>query len=158
MFRRSVTYRQILRITAIAFLLWALYLSFRIAAEPVSETFPNGVSDTRPLIQISFTETLFQIVYFGRVLYPVAIGILCLGLSLQQPVITYLSIQATVWLLGISAWYQFNDIFDPLPTNPFWIIITVIVSLTLLVLYKSINILLIKIARYSVPLTSQILH
>jgi hypothetical protein len=37
-----------------------------------------------------------------------------------------------------------------LPTNPFWAIITVIVSLTLLVSYKPINILLIKIARYSV--------
>ncbi len=150
MSQRFATYRWLLRIIATAFLLWALYLIFRIAAEPVSESFPNGVSDTRTLIQISFTETLFQIVYFGRVLYPVAIGILCLGLSLQQPVITYLSIQATVWLVGISAWYQFNDTFNPLPTNPFWAIITVIVSLTLLVSYKPINILLIKIARYSV--------
>lgn len=135
MLDRSITYRLLLRIAGILFLLWALYSAFRIAAAPVQEIFADGGSDVRLQIEISLTDTLFDIVYWG-VLFFVAAGILLLGGSSRRLRIAYGSIQLAVWLVGISLWYRSNNTFDPYPLNPFWIIVTAICSMVLLALYK----------------------
>lgn len=142
MLNRSITYRGLLRVAGVLLLLWALYAAFRIAIEPIGETFADGSSDVRLQIQISFTDTLFSIVYFGGVLFFVAAGILFFGLSSRRSSIAYWSIQGAVWLTGISLWYRTNGIFNPFPTHSFWIMVTLLCSLALLILYKPLVYLL----------------
>lgn len=132
MLSRSITYRSLLRIVGALFLLWALYQAFRIATIQVYE---NSDTFWHYQIEVSVTDTLFNIVFYG-VLFFVAAGLLLLAVSSQQVHIAYWGIQAAIWLGGISFWYHSNSEFNPFPLNPFWIIVTVICSLGLLALYK----------------------
>src|SRR5579863_8728807 len=75
-------------------------------------------------------------VYFSGVLSFVAAGPLLLGLSSHHVLFAYMSIQGALWLAGISVWYRSNGTFNPYPLDAFWIIVTLICSLTLLALYK----------------------
>lgn len=145
MLNRSITYKGLLRVAGVLLLLWALYSALRIATEPIGETFADGSSDVRLQIQISFTETLFSIVYFGGGLFSVAAGILLLGLSSGRSSIAYWSIQGAIWLAGISVWYRSNGTFNPFPVDAFWIIVTLLCSLALLALYKPLVYLLRKL-------------
>lgn len=144
MLDKSITYRLLLRIAGILFLLWALYSAFRIVTAPVQEIFAGGGSDVRLQIEISLTDTLFDIVYSG-VFFSVAAAIFFFGVSSRRLSIAYWSIQLAVWLVGISLWYRSNGTFDPYPLNPFWIIVTAICSMVLLALYKPAILLLRKV-------------
>ena len=136
MLNRTLTLRFLLRIAGLLLLLWALYVAIRVATEPIGETFANGTTDVRLQIQISLTDTLFSMVYFGGVLFLVAAGLLLLGLSSRRVSIAYMSIQGALWLAGISVWYRSNGTFNPYPLDAFWISVTLICSLALLALSK----------------------
>ncbi len=131
MLNRSITYRSLLRFAGVLCLLWALYSAIGIATTHIYE---NSDTFWRYQIQISITDTLFNIVFYG-VLFFVAAGLLLLGLSSRHVHITYWSIQVTVWFVGISLWYRSNSEFNPFPLDSFWLIVTVICSLALLVVY-----------------------
>jgi hypothetical protein len=132
MLNRSITYRSLLRIAGALFLLWAFYQTFRIATIQVYE---NSNTFWRYQIEVSATDTLFNIAWYG-VLFFVAAGLLLLGLSSRHMHIAYWSVQVTVWLVGVSLWYRSNHEFNPFPLDSFWLIVTVICSLGLLALYK----------------------
>jgi len=132
MLNRSITYRSLLRIVGALFLLWALYQALSIATSHVYE---NGNTFWRYQIEVSITETLYTIAWYGVLLF-VAVGVLLLAVSSRHVNLAYWGIQGAVWLGGISFWYHSNSEFNPFPLNPFWIIVTVICSLVLLALYK----------------------
>lgn len=131
MLNKSISYRSLLRFVGVLFLLWAFYKAFGVATAHVYE---NSDTVWRYEIEISLTDTLFNVVYYG-VLFFVAAGVLLLGLSSRHVNIAYWSIQITVWLVGISMWYHSNNTFNPFPLDSFWLIVTVICSLVLLVFY-----------------------
>lgn len=137
MLGRTITYRLLLRAAGILLLLWALYLVFQIATEPTYAYYPGGSTFSGPLIQYSFNDTIFNILW-EEVLLPAAISVLLLGFSFRYPLVAYWSSQLALWLAGISLWYRFNNIFNPWPQNPLWLVVTVICSALLFALYKPV--------------------
>lgn len=133
MLGRSIAYRLLLRVAGILLLLWALYVAFQIATQQSYV----GDSYVGLLIQYRFGDAMLFILEAG-VLLLAAAAILLLGFSFRHPPVVYWGIQLAVWLAGISLWYSFNYIFDPLPQDPLWLVVTVVCSLVLFALYKPV--------------------
>jgi hypothetical protein len=133
MLSKLITYRLLLRVAGILLLLWALYIALQIA------TLQTYVGDSYVGLQIqySFRLTILFILQTGVPLLA-AVAVLLLGFSFRHPTIAYWSVQLAIWLAGISLWYRFNYIFNPLPQNPLWLIVTVLCSMLMFVLYKPV--------------------
>ena len=145
MSNRLATSRILLRILGILLILLSLYYILRIAVRPLFGGVPYNVH-LQPLITTSVTETLWTILWAGPLVF-LAGGLILLSLSFRYVHIAYWSLQIAVWLVGLTAWFAFNHEFTPLPVNPTWLIITIIISLLLLVLYKPVMYLLPKLMR-----------
>src|ERR1700730_11217872 len=110
MLNRSISVKVLLRIAGAFFLLVALYFAFRIATIPVEAHYPDGTIWRGTMIENSVTETLLTIVYargpYGGFLMYVGVGVLLLGLSSGKVKLAYWCLQAAVWFVGLSLWYQ----------------------------------------------------
>jgi hypothetical protein len=136
MLNRPVTYKGLMYLAGLVFLFLALAHAYQIATTPVFTTYSNS-NETVKQLQIELgLGALGQDIILGGTLPYVAIGILLLGIGSQRARWMFWSLQAGVWLIGITLWYQANGTFDPFPVQFWpWMGATLICSFALLALY-----------------------
>jgi hypothetical protein len=171
MFNRSVSYKSLLRIAGILFLFYGGYLIARaLTAQivvsgdmeysgPIIFVFPGevwtyifygGWLDGNAILPSLHLFDSFLLPFFqpGPLLY-VGIGIFLLGLASMGVKVAYWCFQVTLWFICLSFWFPVwfllgyhsvaPDVFTP------FFLVTLVLSLALLVLYKPVTHLLRKL-------------
>jgi hypothetical protein len=112
---RAYSFWNLLFITGSACLLFALYQVYLTATEPacVVGSEHDGCS---LLVTFSPSDVIVEIIFQG-VLFSVAAGIVLLGVWSKQARKMYGSLQAAVWLVGLTLWFQGSHHLDPFPVD-----------------------------------------
>ncbi|GCE28411.1 hypothetical protein KDA_38950 [Dictyobacter alpinus] len=166
MLRRTLTYRTILRVLGIAFVILGMYWTVQAIF-----FFSNSAGSLSLLLfdivayRIALIGDWYSFFHFGGVLTYYGVGILFLGISTEKVGISYISLHLSIWLIGINTWYQSagpfgSNLFGVItaPDNFFWAIMTVLCSLLLLILYVPTTRLLNKIYNPQPPALASVLN
>lgn len=155
MLRKTITYKSLIRIIGILFMLLSVYCFCSVALNH-TEAIENGVTIySGPEIGESVSRTILDVLWlrggyygslfsWGGTLTYMGIGILLVGLSTMKTKVAYWTLQAAIWLIGINLWYQYggggvsNSIISflvtPLSLWP-WMIIVLAISFVLMATY-----------------------
>ncbi len=131
-------YKLLLRIAGIAFLIAAFYFAIRASIEYFQVNGMPGSQSLNTIIPQLYVVLLIRGIY----LYiAAALLLLCLA-SLKNAKIIFGGLQAAIWLIGLSLWYQQSDIFRPwllpgflIPVSLQGLFYTLFFSLGFLMLY-----------------------
>jgi hypothetical protein len=134
MLNRPITSKGLICITGIVFLFLALAHTYQIATGPIYVS--SGDQTTKYLLIVWSPGVVFDsAITTGTLLY-LAVGGFLLGIGSTRAKWAYWGLQALVWLLGITLWYQASSRMEPFPVEFWpWMGLTLVCSLVLLVLY-----------------------
>jgi len=136
---QNSTYEVSLRIVSALCLALALVFAFRVATIHVAQG-----SSFLYLYEVDYRMALILMIQRGILGY-IATATLSFCASLRQTKVIYWGIQAVIWLIGITLWYQTPLPLTPWPQDPLWIGITLFCSLALFACYKPVTSILASI-------------
>ncbi|GHO72749.1 hypothetical protein KSD_05200 [Ktedonobacter sp. SOSP1-85] len=168
MLQKTVSYKALLRIVGVCFLLYGLYLIVLVLTAQISTR--GSIQYDGPLIfedpNMVWNYLLCGGWFLGNPILPgnlylfgpfepgplfyVGIGILCLSVTSRRVLPVYICLQVVLWLISLSVWFPIAILmgitdYAPGVFVPF-ALVTLVISLALLACYKPVTRFLSKLS------------